>query len=124
MKPTVLISQMIPEEVVRLAEGVCEIDLHPESHPLPKEELIARLKNKEGLVCLLTDLIDDEVLSGAAGLKVVANVAVGYNNIDVAAATRRGIVVTNTPGVLTETTADFAWALLMAVARRITEADR
>lgn len=124
MKPRVLISQIIPDEVVRLARGVCEIELHPENHPLPKGELIARLKNKEGLVCLLTDLIDEEVLSGAAGLKVVANVAVGYNNIDVAAATRRGIVVTNTPGVLTETTADFAWALLMAAARRITEADR
>ncbi len=124
MKPKVLISQMIPEEVVRLARGVCEIELHPENHPLPKAELISRLKNKTGLVCLLTDTIDHEVIAGAPDLKVVANVAVGFDNIDVAAATRRGVVVTNTPGVLTETTADFAWALLMAAARRVTEADQ
>lgn len=124
MKPKVLVAQMIPEEALRFTPEACEIELRAESHPLPKAELISRLKDKVGLVCLLTDTIDDEVLSGAPNLKVVANVAVGYNNIDVAAATRRGVVVTNTPGVLTETTADFAWALLMATARRVVEADQ
>ncbi len=124
MRPKVLVAQMIPEEALRLAPEACEIELRAESHPLPKAELIARLKDRTGLVCLLTDTIDDEILSEAPNLKVVANVAVGYNNIDVAAATRRGVVVTNTPGVLTETTADFAWALLMATARRVVEADQ
>src|SRR5204863_8682558 len=74
------------------------------------------------LVCQIADEIDDEVLS-TPGLKVVANVAVGYNNIDVASARKRGVVITNTPDVLTDTTADFAWALLMAAARRVAEAD-
>jgi glyoxylate reductase len=115
---------MIPEEALRLVPEACEIELRAESHPLTKADLISRLKDKSGLVCLLTDTINDEVLSGAPNLKVVANVAVGYNNIDIAAATRRGVVVTNTPGVLTETTADFAWALLMATARRVVEADQ
>jgi len=80
--------------------------------------------DKQGVVCLLTDTIDSEVLASALHLKVVANVAVGYDNIDVAAASARRIVVTNTPEVLTETTADFAWALLMAAARRVVEADQ
>jgi len=84
---------------------------------------MARLKGKEGLICQITDTIDDEVLAAAPDLKVVSNIAVGYNNIDVTAARRRNIVVTNTPDVLTETTADFAWALLMAAARRVVEAD-
>jgi len=85
---------------------------------------MSRLRDKAGLVCLLTDTIDEEILNAAPSLKVVSNVAVGYNNIDVAACTRRGVVVTNTPGVLTETTADFTWALLLAVARRVVEGDR
>jgi glyoxylate reductase len=84
---------------------------------------MSRLADKEGLICHITDLIDDELLAAAPKLRVVANVAVGYNNIDLAAANRRGITVTNTPDVLTETTADFAWALLMATARRVVEAD-
>src|SRR4030095_8154457 len=81
------------------------------------------LKGKQGLICQITDTIDDEVLA-TPGLQVVSNVAVGYNNIDVAAATRRGVVITNPPDVRTETTADFAFALLMAAGRRIVEADR
>ena len=85
---------------------------------------MARLRGRRGLVCLITDTIDAEVLGAAPDLKVVSNVAVGYNNIDVAAATKAGVVVTNTPDVLTETTADFAWTLLMATARRLVEADR
>ena len=92
--------------------------------PLAKTDLIKRLQGKDGLICHIISTVDDEVLAAAPGLKVVANVAVGYNNIDVAAARRRGIVVTNTPDVLTETTADFAFTLLMASARRVVEADR
>ena len=83
-----------------------------------------RLRGKDGLICHIISTIDDEVLAAGPGLKVVSNVAVGFNNIDVAAARRRGVVVTNTPDVLTETTADFAWALLMAAARRVVEADQ
>lgn len=124
MKPAILISRIIPEEALALARHRAEVDLHPGPHPLPKPELIARLKEKEGLVSLLTDRIDAEVFASAPRLKVVANVAVGYDNIDLASATARRIVVTNTPEVLTETTADFTWTLLMAVARRLTEADQ
>jgi glyoxylate reductase len=87
--------------------------------PPPKEEIIRQVAQCEGLVCLLTDPIDAEVMDAAPRLRVIAQMAVGYDNIDVQAATARGIPVGNTPGVLTETTADFAWALLMATARRI-----
>ncbi len=100
------------------------VDLNDSDVPLPKADLIARLKGKDGLICHIISAIDDEVLAACPDLRVVANVAVGYNNIDVAAARRRSVVVTNTPDVLTETTADFAWALLMAAARRVVEADR
>jgi glyoxylate reductase len=99
------------------------VDLNGHEHPLTRNDLLGRLKGKQGLICQITDTIDDEVLA-TPGLEVVSNVAVGYNNIDVAAAKRRKIVVTNTPDVLTETTADFTWALLMAAARRVVEADR
>jgi glyoxylate reductase len=85
---------------------------------------MARIRGKDGLICHILSTVDDELLAAAPTVKVVANVAVGYNNIDVAAARRRGVIVTNTPDVLTETTADFAWALLMAAARRVPEADR
>lgn len=124
MKPKILISRYLLDEPIRLARSRAEVDLHEGEEPLPKAELMVRLRDKDGLICQITDTIDGEVLAAAPGLKVVANVAVGYNNIDVAAARRRGIVVTNTPDVLTDTTADFAWALLMAVARRVVEADR
>lgn len=124
MKPAVLISRIIPEEALIVARERAVVELHTGADPLPKPELIARIRDKEGLVCLLTDTIDSEILASAPHLRVVANVAVGYDNIDVAAASARRIVVTNTPEVLTETTADFTWALLMAVARRVVEADQ
>jgi glyoxylate reductase len=90
---------------------------------MAREAFIRRLQGKAALVCHIISVIDDEVLAACPDLRIVANVAVGYNNVDVAAARRRGVVVTNTPDVLTETTADFAWALLMAAARRVVEAD-
>ena len=100
------------------------MDYHEGEDGLPKRDLVARLSGKDGLVCHITDTIDEEVLSASPQLRVVANVAVGYNNIDVASAKRHNVVVTNTPDVLTETTADFAWTLMMATARRVVEADR
>jgi glyoxylate reductase len=88
-----------------------------------RTELKRAVKSAHALLCLLTDRIDEELLSGAPHLQIVANMAVGYDNIDLAAATKHGIMATNTPGVLTETTADLAWALILGVARRIAEAD-
>jgi len=89
----------------------------------PRDEVLRRVKDKEGLVCLLTEKINEEFLRSAPKLRIASNVAVGYDNIDVDACTKRGVVVTNTPGVLDETTADFAWTLLMAVARRVAEGE-
>jgi glyoxylate reductase len=110
-----------PEALTIIPKDVT-VDMNGHELPLSRQDLLARLKGKQGLICQITDTIDDEVLA-TPGLQVVSNVAVGYNNIDVAAAKRRGVVVTNTPDVLTETTADFAWTLLMAAARRVVEAD-
>src|SRR5688572_9461012 len=121
--PAILISRTLPDEAVRLARTRARVDIHDGDSPLRKPELMARLGARHGLICLITDQVDDEVLAGCPDLRVVANVAVGFNNIDVEAATRRGVIVTNTPDVLTETTADFAWTLLMATARRVVEAD-
>src|SRR5262249_37416887 len=91
---------------------------------MPPEELRGRIGDKDALVCLLTDRIDRPVLDAAPQLRVVANVAVGYNNVDVAAARVRGIVVTNTPDVLTDSVADFTWALILAITRRLAEGER
>ena len=123
-RPSILISRLLPEEAVSRARSRAVVDLHEGDKPLERTELIARLKGRQGLICLITDAIDAPLLAACPDLKVVANVAVGFNNIDVAAATERGVVISNTPDVLTETTADFAWALLMAAARRVVEADR
>jgi glyoxylate reductase len=111
-----------PEALTIFPKDVA-VDLNGHEVALTRQDLLARLKGKQGLICQITDTIDDEVLA-TPGLQVVSNVAVGYNNIDVAAAKRRGVVITNTPDVLTETTADFAWTLLMAAARRVAEADQ
>ena len=100
------------------------LTMNPHDRYLDKQEIIDGVRKVDGLLCLLTDAIDDEILAAGSNLKVVANFAVGFNNIDVSAATRRKIPVTNTPGVLTDTTADMAWALLLAAARRVAEGDR
>jgi glyoxylate reductase len=123
-RPSILISRLLPEEALARARSRAQVDLHEADEPLGRDELISRLKGRHGLICLITDAIDAPLLAACPDLKVVSNVAVGFNNIDVAAATARGVVVTNTPDVLTETTADFAWTLLMATARRVVEADR
>ena len=124
MAKSVLVSNVLPKEALDLIPKDISVDYNSTDTPLPKPQLLTRLKGKDGLICHIVSAIDEEVLAATPTLKVVANVAVGYNNIDVAAARRRGVVVTNTPDVLTETTADFAWALLMAAARRVVEADR
>ncbi|MBI2528546.1 MAG: D-glycerate dehydrogenase [Candidatus Rokubacteria bacterium] len=123
-RPAILISRILPEESLQRARTRADVDLHTGNGPLPKGELAARLRGRGGLVCLITDTIDGALLAACPDLRVVSNVAVGFNNIDLAAATKRGVVVTNTPDVLTETTADFTWTLLMATARRLIEADR
>jgi glyoxylate reductase len=123
MAKSIFISRGLCHEALPLVPKDFTVDLNGHEHPLSRQDLLGRLQGKQGLICQITDTIDDEVLS-TPGLQVVSNVAVGYNNIDVTAAKRRGVVVTNTPDVLTETTADFAWALLMAAARRVVEADR
>ena len=124
MPKSIFISNVLPQEALRLIPQKISVEFNDSDQPLPKTELIRRLKDKDGLICHIISTVDDEVLAAAPKLKVVSNVAVGFNNIDVAAARRRGVVVTNTPDVLTETTADFAWALLMAAARRVVEADQ
>ncbi|HYB74784.1 MAG TPA: D-glycerate dehydrogenase [Candidatus Sulfotelmatobacter sp.] len=123
MPPKVLVSRRLPPAALEILARHCDVDHNEPNRPLPRAEFLARLRGCQGLVCLLTDVVDDEVLS-TPGLKIVSNVAVGFNNIDVAAATRRRVLATNTPGVLDDTTADLAFALLMATARRIVEADR
>jgi glyoxylate reductase len=101
----------------------CEVEYWTQAERISKEELLRRVKEKDGLVCLLTEKVNDELLRAAPKLRIAANVAVGFDNIDLPACTKRGVVATNTPGVLDETTADFAWTLMMAVARRIGEGE-
>jgi glyoxylate reductase len=124
MAKKILIPNILPAEARAVIPGSVEVDYSATDVPLAKGDLIRRLQDKDGLICHIISTVDDEVMAACPRLKVVANVAVGFNNIDVAAARRRGIVVSNTPDVLTETTADFTWALLMAAARRVVEADR
>ena len=125
MKPTVLVTRRLPSSVIaRLAEAF-DVDLYTGNTAIMRDELLQRIAGKHALVCLLTDTIDADVLEAAGPqLKIVANVAVGYNNIDVPACRARGVAVTNTPDVLTNACADFTWALLLAVTRRLGEGER
>jgi len=121
----VYITRRIPQPGIDMIVKEHEVEINPYDRVLTREELLKAVKGKDGILTLLTDRIDTAVFDAAGPqLKVVSNYAVGYDNIDVNEATRRRIVVTNTPGVLTETTADLAWTLIMSVARRIVEADR
>ncbi len=122
-RPTVLVTRPLPEPVTALLGRHAAVTAHGRDAPIPRRRLLEGIREATALVCMGTDRIDAALLRAAPRLRVVANVAVGYNNIDVGAATGLGIWVTNTPGVLTETTADLAWTLLLAVARRIVEAD-
>lgn len=124
MKPKVLVTRRIPDEGMKILEGKFELDINEEDRVLTKEELIKKIKGKDAMLCLLTDTIDKDVIAANPKLKVISNYAVGFNNVDVATATKHKIPVTNTPGVLTETTADLAFTLLMTIARRVVEADK
>jgi len=123
--PRIYITRPLPEAAMRILEG--HVDYHiwdRENEPVRRETLLKEVVDVDGIICLITEKMDAEVIERAHRCRVIAQVAVGYDNIDVAAATRRGIFVTNTPGVLTETTADMAWAILMATARRVVEGDK
>lgn len=124
MKPAVLLTRRIPSAPLRALEDACEVERYEGGAAIPRDELIARVRGKQALLCLLTDTVDRAVLDAGQDLKVVANIAVGYNNIDVPAARQRGIIVTNTPDVLTEASADFTWALILGITRRISEGER
>jgi len=123
-KPRVYVTRELPERGLKKIMERFDTEVWPEYGPPPKQVIIEKARDADALVTLLSDKIDAEIFDAAPKLKIVAQMAVGFDNIDVEEATRRGIYVTNTPGVLTETTADFAWALLMAIARRVVEADR
>ena len=123
-KPKVFVTQNIPQAGLDLLMKECEVFVNTEDRVLSKAEIMEQLKGMDGMLCLLTDEIDGEIMDAEPNLKVISNYAVGFNNINVDEATKRGIPVTNTPGVLTETTADFAWTLLMGIARRLVEADK
>jgi glyoxylate reductase len=123
--PSVLVTRRIPGEGLEVLKSGCRtIDVYEGKRPIPRRTLLSRIKGKDGLLCLLTDRIDGPVMDASPRLKVISNLAVGYDNIDIDAALMRGIVVTNTPGVLTEATAELTWALILSVARRIVECDK
>lgn len=124
----VYVTRLLPGPALDVLRETCEVEVYPNDHAIPYDELLEKVKNRDGIITLLTDKIDAEVIkAGASGnprLRIIANYAVGYDNIDVACATEHSIYVSNTPGVLTDTTADIAWALMLAIARRIPEAER
>jgi glyoxylate reductase len=122
MANTVYVTRVIPQPAIDLLRRHAQVDVNQDDTPLSQEELRQKAAGYDALVTLLTDHVDRPVLEAGKGkLKIVANDAVGYDNIDVGAATEMGILVSNTPGVLTDTTADFAWALIMSIARRVCE---
>ncbi|MGE7183199.1 2-hydroxyacid dehydrogenase [Peribacillus sp. NPDC006672] len=124
MKPKIYITRKLPEQIIDGLSGNYDVRMWDhEDIPVPREVLEQEMKEVEGLLCLLTEQIDESLIEKAANLKIIANMAVGHNNIDVQSATKRGIMVTNTPGVLTETTADLTFGLLLATARRLMEAE-
>ena len=124
MTPQVLLTRRVPASVRARLEAESVLDLYDGQEAISREELNARVRGKHALICLLTDRIDREVLDAGSDLRIIANIAVGYNNIDVEECRRRGIVVTNTPDVLTNACADFTWALILGVTRRLGEAER
>jgi len=124
MPPSVLLTRRIPSSVVASLESACEVELYEGPTPIPSDMLKKRLVGKQALISVLTDRITADVIDAAKDLRIIANIAVGYDNIDVPAAKARGIIVTNTPDVLTEAVAEFTWALILAAARRLGEAER
>src|SRR5882757_2256648 len=122
-RPRVFATRPLFPAAQQILKANCEIEYWTEVERISKEELLRRVKDKDGLICLLTEKVNEELLRAAPKLRIAANVAVGFDNIDLPACTKRNVVATNTPGVLDETTADFAWTLMMTVARRIGEGE-
>jgi len=123
-RPEVYVTRVLPSPGLEILERHCAVEVNRDEDAPTKADLIRKLAQRDGLLCLLTDKIDREVMDAAPNLSVISSYSVGYDHIDVAEATKRGIYVAYTPGVLTDATADFAWALIMSVARRVAEADR
>lgn len=121
-KPKVYMTRNIPK-AIEILRGFCDLTVHNKANAPSKQEIIRKIRNKDALLCVLSDKIDGEVIASASNLKVISSYSVGYDHIDIEASTKRGVYVTYTPEVLTETTADLAFALMMAVARRVAEAD-
>jgi glyoxylate/hydroxypyruvate/2-ketogluconate reductase len=122
-KPAILVTREVFDETLEYLRALCEVEANQQDVAFDPGTLARKLADKDGVMCALTERIDAAVLERAPRLKVVANIAVGYNNIDLAACTARGVMATNTPGVLDDSTADLAWALMLATARRLTEVE-
>ncbi len=120
----VLVTRDLPGDALSQLKGVSDFLIEPPTQPLSRERLLEVIPKADALICLLSETIDQTVMDRAKNLKVISNYAVGYNNIDLEYATQKGIYVTNTPDVLTEATADLAWALMLAAARRVVEGDK
>src|SRR5262245_61800574 len=118
---TILVTRKLPSSVLGKLQAIGEVDLHESNEPMSADALRARVAGKQAMVCMLTDQVDRQLIDAGSSLKVIANVAVGYNNIDIGYARERGITITNTPDVLTESVADFTWALMLAITRRLSE---
>lgn len=123
-KPKILITRRVPEECLALLRPHFDIEHYNKDTAIPRPLLLKKVKDKDGVLCILTEKINQEVLDAAPRLKCVSTYSVGFDHIDIKACSARGVAVTNTPGVLTETTADFTWALLLAAARRVVEGDK
>lgn len=124
MKPTILVTREVFDETLAHLDAHFEVESNQDDVAFPPEELARRIADKDAVMCALTDRVDAALVASAPRLKVVANIAVGYNNVDVDACTARGVLVTNTPGVLDDSTADLAWTLMLGAARRVTEVER
>lgn len=120
----VFVTRKIPEEGMHILENIATVEVNREERPVTRQEMLQGVREADALFCMLNDRVDEEVLDAAPRLKIVANMAAGVDNIDIPACTKRGVVVTNTPGVLTEATADLTWALILAVSRHIVKGDR
>ena len=124
-KPNVYVTRMLPDAAIELLKHYCDVEINPEDAVLDRAQLLEKVRGRDAVISLLTDVIDEEVLAAAGPqCKIFANYAVGFNNVDLPAATRHGVIITNTPDVLTDATADLAWALLFATARRVGEAEK
>lgn len=124
MKPSIFVTRMLPEPSIKKLKEYFEVTINPDDRVLEKQKIIDNIKDKDALLCLLTDTIDKAVLDAGNKLRVISNYAVGYNNIDITEATKRKIPVCITPGILTDATADLTWALILSVARKIVASDK